>query len=66
MTIVAGIVAFIGGIILASVVSAAQIGRSEGRARFEIGELRQAVKALHELVTNLNSRVQMMEADLPK
>ena len=66
MIIVISVAAFVVGVVVASVIAAAQVGRSEGRMQFQVSELRHAIKALHEVVTNLNTRVQMMEADLPK
>ena len=54
--------AFVLGVIGASVVSATQIGQSEGRLQFQIGELRKAVPALHSVVTDLNQRMERLDA----
>jgi hypothetical protein len=43
------IAAFVLGVVSASVVSASQIGRSEGRMQFQISELRNAVTACTQL-----------------
>jgi hypothetical protein len=64
MTMLIGIAAFIAGLAAASVISAGQIGRSEGRMQFQVGELRRAIAALHEVVTNLNDRVEILERQI--
>jgi hypothetical protein len=58
LTILVGVAAFVLGVIGASIVSASQIGRSEGRMQFQISELRNAVTALHSVVSDLNQRVE--------
>jgi hypothetical protein len=54
--------AFLLGVIGASVVSATQIGHSEGRLQFQIGELRKSLMALHSVVTDLNQRMERLDA----
>ena len=63
MTIFMLVAAFILGALLASVVNAAQIGSSEGRMQFQIGELRKSILALHSVVTNLNERVERLDSN---
>jgi hypothetical protein len=63
MTILVPVAAFVLGVVLASVVNAAQIGHSEGRMQFQIGELRKSIVALHSVVTNLNARVERLDSD---
>lgn len=61
VTILIGLGGFIVGVILASIISAAQIGRSEGRTLFQISELRKSVAALHSVVTDLNTRMERID-----
>jgi hypothetical protein len=58
VTVLIGIAAFVLGVVGASIVSASQIGASEGRMQFQISELRDAVAALHSVVSDLNQRVE--------
>jgi hypothetical protein len=53
--------AFMLGVVMTSVISASQIGNSEGRMQFQIGELGKALTALHSVVTDLNQRVERLD-----
>jgi hypothetical protein len=61
VTVIVAIVTFILGVVMTSAISAVQIGHSEGRMQFQIGELRKALAALHSVVTNLNQRVELFD-----
>ena len=62
MTVLVAVVAFVLGVVLTSVVSATQIGRSEARTQFQIGELTASLMALHSVVSDLNQRVERLDS----
>jgi hypothetical protein len=62
VTVIVAIGAFILGVVMTSVICAAQIGNSEGRMQFQISELRNALTALHSVVTDLNQRVERLDS----